>query len=264
MHRRSLLLSLALLTTTLGAPLGAAADASSGTAVAAGYMGVQLTAVRDGLRVSAVVPNSPAAAAGMQTGDVIVRARGMPPGSVDAFISSVRAAGPGSRYPVQIQRGAQRLSLDVQLGVAPQGLAVGSPAPVLAAQLVMGPGPADLGQLRGRVVVLDFWASWCGPCRAVMPALNRLHQRYAAQGLAVVGVTDEGASVARRVGAQMALSYTLATDATAATRYGVNSLPTLVVVDRRGVVRHVTIGADSNEMRDLDRLVRQLLAEPAP
>ena len=240
-------------------------DPSQPAQVTGGYMGIGLEPIADGtLRVTSVVPSSPASAAGIVPGDVIVRARGGTPGSADTFTLSVRAAGAGAEYPLDLRRGTRAMHVTVRLGNAPsQGMSVGQPPPVLVSQVVMGAGPGDLEQLHGRVVLLDFWASWCGPCRMVMPALNQLHQRYAAQGLSVLGVTDEPASTARTVGQQLSIQYTLATEATASSRFGIRSLPTLVLIDRRGNVRHVTVGVDANEMRSLDRLVQQLLAEPA-
>ena len=125
-----------------------------------------------------------------------------------------------------------------------------------------GFGPVDLAALRGRVVLVDFWASWCGPCRQMMPALNRLSQRYGAQGLTVLGVTDEPASVARSVGMQMGIRYTLATSPTGVARYNVSSLPTLVAIDRAGTVREVSVGYEGPAR--LEALVARLLAERAP
>jgi thiol-disulfide isomerase/thioredoxin len=266
LRARPVALAVALVATPFAARSARAdMDAPQTTRAAGGYMGIGLEAEPDGtLRVVSVVPSSPASAAGITPGDIIVRARGGTPGSVDTFTLSVRAAGPNAEYPLDLRRGTRQMHVTVRLGNAPQqGVSIGQPPPVLVSQVVMGPGPGDLEQLRGRVVLLDFWASWCGPCRMVMPILNQMHQRYAAQGLTVLGVTDEPASTARLVGQQMSIQYTLATEATAQTRFGVRNLPTLVVLDRRGNVRRVTVGVDANEMRNLDRLVQQLLAEPA-
>ena len=229
-------------------------------------MGVGLQAQPDGtLEVMTVAPSSPASAAGVIPGDVILRARGGTPGSVDTFTMSVRAAGAGTEYPIDIRRGTQTMHLTVRLAPSPRvGLTVGQAPPVLVSQVVMGPGPGDLEQLHGRVVLLDFWASWCGPCRMVMPVLNQLHQHYAAQGLTVLGISDEPAATARLIGTQLSIQYTLAVEASAPNRFGIRSLPTLVIIDRRGNVRRVSVGVDPNEMRALDHLVQQLLAEPSP
>ncbi len=239
------------------------ADPQGTGSATGGFMGVEVAVAPGGLRVGNVVEGGPAAQAGLRTGDVIVQAQGMPPGSVAAFTGSVRAAGPGARYPVVVLRGARRVRLDVTLAQAPAaGLHRGAPPPPLTATLVMGSGPVDLAALRGRVVLVDFWASWCGPCRQMMPALNRIAQRYGAQGLTVIGVTDEPASVARSVGMQMNIRYTLATSPTGVARFNVSSLPTLVAIDRAGTVREISVGYEGPAR--LEALVARLLAERAP
>ncbi len=262
---------------SLGVSLGASPGASPGVAWAnpndgpqrpAGFMGAQLAVAPSGLRIENVVEDGPGFEAGLRTGDVIVEAHGMAPGSVTAFTLSVRAAGAGADYALVVERNHRRVPLTVHLGEPPAGGASGSmphpgqTPPALSARVVLGAGPADLGQLRGRVVLLDFWASWCGPCRMMMPVLNGLSQRYAAQGLTVLGVTDDAPSVARQVGESMHIQYTLATDPGAMGRYRVESLPTLLVIDRAGHVRDVTVGAGG--VRELEALVRRLLAEPPP
>jgi thiol-disulfide isomerase/thioredoxin len=265
MNLRRGLLALTFAAAAVVALPSARADQGGG-AEAGGYLGAQLErAPGGGLRVVQVPAGGPAATAGVREGDVIVQAQGGSPGSPELFTMSVRAAGAGANYTLLVQRGAARVPIRVHLGSVPRsGVSVGAPPPSLAAQLVMGPGPADLAQLRGRVVLVDFWASWCAPCRMLMPSLNRLEQRFGAQGLTVLGVTDEGAAIARAVGAEMGIGYTLANDPTAAGRFGVRGLPTTVVIDRRGNVRRVGVGVDGQEVRELNQLVQQLLAEPAP
>jgi thiol-disulfide isomerase/thioredoxin len=257
--RRALFTSLALM------GLGVHAD-PGGTAPSGGYLGAEVADARGGLRVGRVLEGTPGANAGLREGDLIVQANGMAPGSVAAFTGSVRAAGAGARYALVVMRGPRRVRLTATLAEASTmnagGVRRGMVAPALQATLVMGNGPVELSDLRGRVVLVDFWASWCGPCRMMMPALNRLAQRYNAQGLTVVGVTDEPANIARQVGAEMGIRYALATSATCARRYQVQGLPTLVAIDRAGRVREVTVGFEGP--RRLEMLVAQLLAERAP
>lgn len=243
---------------------GAWGDPNVNSGSSTGYLGVTLVAVRGGLRIESVEPASPAERAGLLPGDLIVLAQGMPPGDVTTFTGSVRAAGAGTLYRLMVARGGRRLTIQATLGetIAQGGLHRGAPPPPLDALLVMGTGPLDLASLRGRVVLVDFWASWCGPCRAMMPVLNRLSQRFAAQGLTVIGVTDEPVEVVRREGLRMGIRYTLASGPTTPARYNVQSLPTLVAIDRAGRVREVTVGFEGSAR--LEALVTRLLAEPAP
>jgi thiol-disulfide isomerase/thioredoxin len=133
-------------------------------------------------------------------------------------------------------------------------------------ETVSGAFPPSIGSLRGRVVLLDFWATWCMPCRVVIPKLGALQARYGAQGLSVLGMSTETAQDVALFAQRVAMRYPVAIDKDAETTrsYGVASLPTLIVIDKRGVVRDVAIGYDSSEDARLDSSVRALLAEPAP
>jgi thiol-disulfide isomerase/thioredoxin len=133
-------------------------------------------------------------------------------------------------------------------------------------QGVSGSFPPSIGAVRGHVVLLDFWATWCAPCRVVIPKLGDLQARYGAQGLSILGVSTEDAQDVALFAQRMGMRYPVAVDThTQTTRsYGVVSLPTLVIIDKRGVVRDVTVGYDPSEDGRLDGTIRALLAEPAP
>jgi cytochrome c biogenesis protein CcmG, thiol:disulfide interchange protein DsbE len=123
---------------------------------------------------------------------------------------------------------------------------VGRPAPAFRAATLAGP-PLALADLRGKVVLLDFWATWCAPCLAEMPALRRLDETAGPRGLAVVGINIEGAAARRAVDdvvREAGLRYpTVIDEGEVRRRYGVEGLPHLVIIDRQGVVRRVFQGA---------------------
>lgn len=151
---------------------------------------------------------------------------------------------------------------------AMRGDFVGHPAPELDVTSISGE-PMTLDSLKGQVVLLDFWATWCGPCRAIMPHLSGLQERYGADGLKVVGITDEDLPLVTQFLRQMEgrgqpISYTIARDETGAKgRYQIRSLPTLFVLDKDGVVQLVHVGAGN--MDEVDELVVSLLGiEPTP
>lgn len=122
-----------------------------------------------------------------------------------------------------------------------------------------------LESLRGRVVVIDFWGSWCGPCRAAMPAIQRLHERWGGRGVAVVGIAcrerDAAAPVA--VMRDLGCTYRLLLEGDEVARaYGVPGYPTLVLVDRAGRVAASHVGFDPELEARLDARIAELLAAP--
>ena len=156
------------------------------------------------------------------------------------------------------------------------GPLTGKPAPDFALPLVAGEGaePGDrvrLSDLRGQFLVLDFWASWCGPCKHSVPILNDVAAMLADRGVRVYGINAEGMPAARvkHVATQWAMRYPVLHDPTAEAQlaYEVSALPTLVLVDREGVVRRTYAGSPSAaqlvaEIRELDTASEVLQKAP--
>ena len=119
-------------------------------------------------------------------------------------------------------------------------------------------------ELRGRIVLLNFWASWCGPCRTEMPILNQLAKQYGARGVSIVGVNVEPER-------KPALDWLKTTpvnfpvlfdaDSKVSASYQVTGMPTTVIFDRKGVVRYVhksyTPGTENEYLDQIRALIRE-------
>jgi thiol-disulfide isomerase/thioredoxin len=126
-------------------------------------------------------------------------------------------------------------------------------APEVTLMLEPGAKSLLLSSLKGKVVLLDFWATWCGPCKMSIPEVERLYKKYQGKGVEVVGVSlDEPSSQPNIPAVQKALGMTypimIATKAPEILqKYGAGSIPTLYVIDKRGDVRLVSEGFDPNK-----------------
>lgn len=248
--------------------------ASDGPASAEGarpWLGIAMDMDAQGVRVGHVVRGSPAGIAGVHEGDHIRRVGGAviaKAGDVSQTVSTLHV---GDRVPVEVARADGPHTLSAVLAAFPSQDQmmrmdlVGAPAPAWSdTHAVSGAFPASIAALKGRVVLLDFWATWCGPCRVVAPMLDGLNDLHGAQGLSVVGISTEDAGDVGTFAQRMGLHYGIGDDPHGRTTraYGVVSLPTLVIIDKRGIVREVTVGYDPDANRRLDATVQALLAEP--
>ena len=128
------------------------------------------------------------------------------------------------------------------LGAAETGPAKeGQPLPKLAELL---PG-STLPETKGKVVLVDFWASWCGPCKESFPTLNRLQEKYKDKGLVVIGIgVDDSAAKHKAFAEKQKAAFPLVHDSAhkAAAFFKPATMPSSYLVDRKGVIRHVHAG----------------------
>ena len=115
--------------------------------------------------------------------------------------------------------------------------------------------PFHLKSQRGKAVLIEFWASWCGPCRIEMPFVERLHRRFRHKGLVVVGINDEDPEVAQEFLQDKDFTFPMLvdTDQEVATAYEVEAIPTLVLIDQRGNIVYQNVGL-GNERELLESL----------
>ncbi len=123
----------------------------------------------------------------------------------------------------------------------------------------------QLSSLRGRVVLLNFWASWCTPCKAEMPALEKIFQKYKSQGFQIFSINatnQDNRQAAIDLARSLGISFQILFDenGTAADLYGLRALPTTFIIDPEGKITDVLIGGPISEAL-LDIRIQQVLKE---
>ena len=122
----------------------------------------------------------------------------------------------------------------------------------------------ELSALKGKVVLIDFWASWCGPCKQEMPVLEALHKKYAAEGLVIVGINiDNNPKKMNNFLKGVPASFRIVHDRklALASKYEPGTMPTSYFIGRDGTLRYVHSGFRKKDAGEIEEKVKALLAE---
>jgi peroxiredoxin len=152
--------------------------------------------------------------------------------------------------------------------VAPQALPGASVGPGSAAPAFQLPAAAGsavgLADLKGQVVLINFWASWCGPCRQEMPILEQMYRKYKTAGFTLLGVNVEpksGDAVGFLKSTPVSFPILFDTESKVSTLYEVSGMPSTVIVDRKGKVRYIHHGYKPGDESAYMDQIRTLMRE---
>ena len=155
------------------------------------------------------------------------------------------------------------LACSALVSAAAAAVDVGERAPLFALPTAAGDTVA-LERLRGKVVYVDFWASWCGPCRRSFPWMNAMNRKYGAQGLTIVAINvDKKHEDAMRFLSEMPTEFTVVYDAPGAVpaAYAVQGMPSSYLIDQSGNVSAIEQGFHDESRTTLEQKIRALLAQ---
>ncbi|HEY4744833.1 MAG TPA: TlpA disulfide reductase family protein [Desulfuromonadaceae bacterium] len=122
----------------------------------------------------------------------------------------------------------------------------------------------SLANYQGYVLVMDFFATWCPPCKAAIPHLNAMNRKYGKQGLQILGqsLDEDGERLVKSFINEYRITYPVAlTTQKVEADYGISSIPVMFVIDKKGRVAEVYRGFSDEVGRSLDNLIKKLLAE---
>jgi peroxiredoxin len=155
------------------------------------------------------------------------------------------------------------LALSLSAMAAASSVSPGSAAPAFQLPAASGT-PVGLGDLKGQVILINFWASWCGPCRQEMPILEQMYRKYKPAGFTLLGVNVEPKS-ADAVGflksTPVSFPILFDTESKVSTLYEVSGMPSTVIVDRKGKVRYIHHGYKAGDESEYLDQIRTLMRE---
>lgn len=153
------------------------------------------------------------------------------------------------------------------LSVSALALDLGQAAPEFTLPELNNGNTTHLTTYKNKVIYLDFWASWCAPCRLSFPLLNALHQKLKHQGFTVIAINlDEDKSKAEQFLKEIPIDFTVLRDGSGewADQYAIESMPTSFIIDQQGRIQYIHHGFARADISDIEQKIAQLLEKKAP
>ncbi|MFC1584199.1 redoxin domain-containing protein [Fibrobacterota bacterium] len=216
------------------------------------------------VRIQQVFKDASGDQAGLQPGDFILAIDRVPLDGRKTLIESVSSKSVGQVVELKIGRGEKIFHQKMALSPRPEDmkaitrLLIGSKAPPLDGSYYSKHG-GSLEENRGKIIILDFWATWCSPCLMTLPILEELNRDYYSRGVRIIGISSEPLETLKSFQQKHPHNYALFHDDSQQTqkKYMAWSYPTLVYIDRYGIIQRIEAGARSKE--HIESRIRELL-----
>ncbi|HPW95069.1 MAG TPA: thioredoxin-like domain-containing protein [Fibrobacteraceae bacterium] len=214
------------------------------------------------LVVEGVHPSSGALAAGLSNGDKVISVNEKQITSVGVVQDVLKKKKVGESISIRFIRDGKEQTAKIKLTDRPDDISNWTGSAIGSKMVDFGQNfyaNGEKRQAKPKVILLDFWATWCMPCRQTLPILERLYNKYAKEGLEVVGISKESLSVLKSFYQKNASVYPLYRDADFkfSNHYRITSVPTLMLLDQNGYIQKVWAGVP-NEAQ-LDQIIREKL-----
>ena len=217
------------------------------------------------LDVKGVHPGSGCVAAGIVAGDKVIGFAGKPLNDMSQITSVISSAKAGQKVDVEVLRDGKKLKMKVKLTDRPDDISSLTGSAIGSKMAEFGKNFYQNGEKRKqkpKATLLDFWATWCGPCRQTLPILESIYSKLGNQGLEVIGIADENLSTLNAFYEKQHRSpYPLYRDATKELwrRYGIRAVPTLMLLDSEGYIKGVWSGVPNQKA--LEQIVIETMNE---
>jgi thiol-disulfide isomerase/thioredoxin len=200
------------------------------------------------LKILGIHPSSGAVGKDVSPGDKIIGVNGKKITDMGVVKSELSNLPVGKTVTLELVRNGKTFSVKVAMTERPDdissltGSSIGNKAVAFEKNFYKN---GEKRKKKPKVTILDFWATWCGPCRMTLPILGRLYEKLESRGLEVIGVSSETESVLEKFYGEHPSPYPLYRDATQEMwrRYGISAVPTLMLLDENGYIQKVWPGA---------------------
>jgi len=221
-----------------------------------------------GVMIKQIFNDTPAKKSGFKVGDYVVSVGNHPIlKGVREMVAHVKANKEGARVSFTIKRDGKEQILTAILGKVPKRGEIMKNAwlnkniPPISVMELDGKTKINLDQLQGKIVVIDYWATWCNPCKKAIPILEDLQEEYGDRDVMIIGVSDEEREIVQTYAKNRPVEYKIAydIDRKLGGKLYISSYPTFLVIDKKGVIRSISTGL--NGAGQLKSKIQKLIAE---